>query len=257
MFSKIFFPIALFVLFFSISAISQEENLKGQFNIGIQGGPQFTNINTTNPEEQIISNTGYTIGFFGEYHITNELKLRVGSYFDGRKYEVEITQPYVSGLNSDSVVYTGYNSFYFYQNKYSLNYLTFPVNVIYQKGNEKLKVLVQFGLYYSALLNATQNGNSLLHIDSTDAPHFANPKWDAGDHIKSYNGSVSSNYNHSDFGLNLYIGAWFKISSNLSITCAPGITYSFSKIYSSLDIEESWGTMPRFDVGVIYRFRKK
>jgi len=257
MFSKILFLFSFLVLFFSLSASSQEENVKGQFNIGIQGGPQFTNISPYSSTYQMISKTGYTIGAFGEYFITNDLKFRLGGYIDNRNYEKYANYSAVSGYDTDSVIYTGYKSYYLLQIDYSLNYFTLPLSIIYQKGNEKVKVFAQFGIYYSLLLNATQNGSSDLYIDPIDAPHFDDPILTAGHHLQSYSGLVSSNYNSSDFGINFYIGAWFKISKSLSATFSPGLTYGFSNVFINPEIDSNWGSIIKLDAGIIYKIEKK
>lgn len=254
---KFSFLLLFLFLFISLTAVSQEENLKGQFNVGVQGGPQFTNISDYSSNYQMISKTGYTIGAFGEYYITNDFKLRLGAYFDNRKYEKYANYSAVSGYDSDSMVYTGYKSYYLLQIDYSLNYLTLPLNVIYQKGNEKVKVFVQFGIYYSLLLNATQVGSSDLYIDPEDAEHFIDPKLTAGHHLESYTGDVSYDYNSSDFGINFYIGGLFKISKNLSATFSPGLTYGFSNVFINPEIDSNWGSIIKLDAGIIYKIEKK
>lgn len=257
MLSKIFIPFSLFILFFSLSASPQEENLKGKFTIGIQGGPQFTNISDYSSNFQMISKTGYSIGAFGEYFITNDFKLRLGAFYDNRKYEKYANYSAVSGYDSDSMVYTGYNSFYLLQIDYSLNYLTLPLSLIYQKGNEKVKVFVQFGIYYSLMISATQDGSSDLYIDPEDAGHFINPDLSAGHHLQSYNGDVSYDYNSSDFGINFYIGAWFKISDKLSAAISPGLSYGFSNVFVNPEIDSNWGPNIKLDAGIIYSLGKK
>lgn len=251
-----FLSIFLF-LFISLTAVSQEENLKGQFNVGIQGGPQFTNISDYSTGYQMISKTGYTIGAFGEYYVTNDFKLRLGAYFDNRKYEKYANYSSVSGFDSDSTIYIGYNSFYLLQIDYSLNYLTLPISIIYQKGNEKVKVFVQFGIYYSLLLSATQDGSSDLYIGPDDAEHFIDPELSAGHHLESYSGDVSYDYNSSDFGINFYIGAWFKISDKLSATFSPGLSYGFSNVFINPELDSNWGSIIKLDAGIIYSLGKK
>jgi hypothetical protein len=152
------------------------------------------------------------------------------------------------------MVYTGYGSYYLLQIDYSLNYLTLPLSIIYQKGNEKVKVFTQFGIYYSMLLNASQDGSSDLYIDQADAEHFIDPELSAGHHLESYSGDVRNDYNSSDFGISFYIGAWFKISEKFSITLSPGLTYGFSNVYSNPEFDSNWNSIIKIDAGLIYSF---
>jgi len=244
----------LLLLFISFLTYSQEESLKGKFNIGVQGGPQFTNVDISNFTYEMNSKTGYTVGVFGEYFFSNELKIRFGCNIDNRKYQQYKNQASITAYDYDSILYTGYSSYYLYQNDYSLNYLTFPLNVIYQKGNERVKVFVQFGLYYSLLLNAAQDGSSDLYIDPVDAAQFIDPLLSAGHHLGSYTGSAKSQYNNSDFGVNFYIGGWFKISDNLSATFSPGITYGISNVFSIPEWDSKWGSIVKLDAGIVYNF---
>lgn len=254
MFSRTLLPFSFLMLFLGITAFAQEENLKGQFNIGILGGPQFTNISSTNFEEQFISKTGYTIGAFGEYYLSNDFKLRLGAYFDNRKYEKYENYSSISGYDSDSAIYIGSNSFYLVQINYSLNYVTLPLSIIYQKGSEKVKVFAQFGIYYSMLLSASQNGSSDLYIDPSDAEHFIEPELSAGHHFERYSGDVSNDYNSSDFGINFQLGAWFKISNKLSAIASPGLSYGFSNVLLDPEIDSNWGSIVQLNAGLIYNF---
>ncbi len=136
------------VFFFAIPSTGKAQVLskKGLFNLGVEGGMQFTNIRDFSSLYQASSGIGYSIGGYAEYNISNDFKVRGGLYFDNRVFQLNGNFPFID--STGKVL----QSYYLYQADYKMNYLTIPLYIIYQRGSDKLKVTVQGGIYYSIYL---------------------------------------------------------------------------------------------------------
>ena len=118
-----------FILMLSIVAASaQFETRKGLFNIGVDGGVQFTDIQSSGTIFQPSSKMGYAIGVFGDYYISNDFRLRLALNFDNRAFQINSNVPLLDTAGNIG------NSYYLYQVDYKLNYLTIPIGIIYTRG---------------------------------------------------------------------------------------------------------------------------
>ena len=238
----------------SLTLTAQESN-KGKFNLGFDGGVQFTNIEdrtTINPASQ---KTGYIFGPYAEYFITDLFSVKLGIYFDNRGFKIDDLYVGLSGnsvIYPDSVVYSP-GSYFHTTGDYSLNYLTVPLSINYVKGSERFKIFVQAGVYYSILLNADIEGYSDLYIEPEYAPHFDTVP---GHHIENYNGDTTSLFNSFDAGMSLYLGGIIKLSEHWGITVSPGFQVSFTHLYNRPDIDAKWRQLFKIKAGVVYTFSK-
>ena len=248
----------LFLSLFPSFLVAQESN-KGKFNIGFEGGVQFTNVEDRSTLNPAIRKTGYSFGPYAEYFISELFSLRLGLYFDNRGYKID--DLYVGLADSsqiipDSIVYSR-SSYLHITRNYSINYLTIPLSICYVKGSDKFKIYVQAGLYYSLLVNATQEGFNDLYIEPEYAPHFPPPYNVPGHQIEDFNGDATSIFNTYDFGMNLYLGFLFQFNPQWGLTVSPGFSYSFANLYFNPEIDAKWSQIYKINAGVVYTLKKK
>ena len=161
------FIIILIFIIPGTSMLQAQESNKGKINFGFDGGVQFTNTNNNTTLNPTSRKTGYILGPYAEYFISDLFSVKLGLYFDNRGFKID--DLYVGLADSsqiipDSIVYSAKSYLHITRN-YSINYLTIPLSISYVKGSGRFKIYVQAGIYYSLLLNATQNGSNDLYID--------------------------------------------------------------------------------------------
>ncbi|RLD35240.1 MAG: hypothetical protein DRI72_00840 [Bacteroidetes bacterium] len=253
--------ILIIVLIFLIpnthSLYAQESN-KGKINFGFDGGVQFTNTNNKTTLNPTSRKTGYILGPYAEYFISDLFSVKLGLYFDNRGFKID--DLYVGLADSsqiipDSIVYSAKSYLHITRN-YSINYLTIPLSISYVKGSGKFKIYVQAGVYYSLLLNATQKGFNDLYIDPEYAPHFSPPFDVPGHSIEDFTGDATSIFNTYDFGMNLYLGGIVQISPHWGLTVTPGFAFSFTNLYYQPEIEAKWTQIFQLKAGVVYTLNR-
>ena len=253
---KILLKVFVLSLLFSFSQVlTAQESNQGKFNLGFDGGVQFTNVEdrtTINPAERKI---GYTFGPYAEYFISDLFTVKLGVYFDNRGFKIDdlyVGYADTSQLYPDSVVYSA-DSYLHITRDYSMNYLTVPLSISYVKGSEKFKIFVQLGVYYSILLNAHKKGYNDLYIDPVYEPHFNL----SGHQIEYFDEDATTLFNSFDVGMNLYLGGLIKLYKNWSLSVTPGFQFSFTHLYYRPDIDASWRQIFQIKAGVVYTLSKK
>ncbi len=238
---------------------AQQVQTKGLFNIGIEGGVQFTNIKDFSPVYQAKSKTGYRVGGFAEYFVINDLKLHAGIYYDDRAFQLAADFPFVDSTGKIL------KSYYFYQVDYKLNYLTLPLSIIYQRGGEKFKITLQAGIYYSIFLNATMNGAEDVYVDPDDVGLITDTTLRVGHNQKLYSGSTmgigfykseSFYFSSYDFGFNFLIGVIYNITPQIGISAGVGFTYSISSVFENPEVNSKWLQNTHVNLGFVYTLKK-
>lgn len=248
---RIIFTIALAIIFFVQSSISQEVNVKkGSMNVGFEAGIQFTGI--SDPYSQYSDNgIGYATGVFFDYYISNLIKLRGGLYYDSRAFSVG-DFGYIEDTN---LIYRS-TSYYNVLREYKVNYLTIPISFIYIKGTNKFNLFIQGTIYYSLYLNSNQKGDFHIYISEEDAPYFDNENYPEfnipGDHYFEVEDELFST---SDIGMNLFFGATYFINPNIGITLSPGFSYSFANVWEDPLRETTWTSLYKINAGIIYTIK--
>jgi hypothetical protein len=115
---------------------------------------------------------------------------------------------------------------------------------------------VEAGVFYSLLVNATQQGQNDLYIEPEYAPHFEEPYNVPGHQYEDFNGDATSIFNTYDFGVNLFLGGIVQFNPQWGLTVAPGFSYSFANLYYQPEIDARWTQIFRINAGVIFTFKK-
>jgi len=242
-----------------ILSLSQTVNAqiyqKGSVNIGIDGGIQFTNVSTNFTSNSPSSGTGFSIGPYVEYHVSNNFKLRLGAQYDNRAFGINESAIWRAVCEDSLFIYE--NSYIQYKRDYKVNYLTLPLSIIYVKGNEKFKIYVQLSFYYSIYLSAHQKGFNDLYIDTLDFQNICDTTISVGHNIKEFDEAVERGFNTSDFGLNFYIGGIIKLAPGLGLTIAPGFTWGMGDVFEDQSIMSNWSRIFKINTGIVYTFKKK
>ncbi len=247
-------PITLFVLLLFILSspiFSQETYInKGKFNIGFEGGIQFTGVNDTYMHVSE-GGIGYNFGPLIEYYLNDFVKIKAGLQYDSREFTLKDLLPIV-----DSSGYMGASSYYSSVENYKVNYLTIPLSITYIKGTDNFKFYVQGTFYYSILINSVQTGETFVYISESDAEHynFVNyPEFNTpGYH---YLNQAEQKFNSSDIGINLFVGGIYYIKPNLGISLSPGFSYAFSNVWEDPLRTATWSQLYKVTIGVVYSIK--
>ena len=263
----LFLSFSFLFLIHSHFSFSQEEittTRKGSFNIGAEGGVQFTNIKDVNSFYNPSSNTGFTAGLFGEYYVSNDFKVKLGAIYDSRGFDMDATV-----IFPDTALQTLSNSYYLYQVNYKVNYLTLPIGIGYERGGEKFKLLLQVYFYYSLFLNSTMNGGELYYFDPIDGFDLSGSTLNQGLNEFSYSGNTEGvsfkntletdtepydveNFNSSDLGFGLMIGGMYRITPSLGISASFGFNWSIGKLFENPELDAKWQQITRINIGILY-----
>ena len=252
-FKKLFqlFLTAVFVFGFSFSANTQIYQ-KGDVNIGIEGGVQFTNISDSYTTNLPTSGVGFSLGPYIEYHVSPAFKFRFALNYDNRKYGIA-EPPYPVNDSAGNFE----KSYFQFNRDYSVNYLTIPLSVFYVKGNDKFKIYIQVSFYYSLYLNAHQKGTNNLYIDPIDYPFVTDSTITAGHNIREIDEPVEGLFSSSDFGINFYLGGIIKLSPSLGLSIAPGFTVGMADVYEDPIRRSNWSRIFKINAGIVYTLKKK
>jgi len=243
----------LFIATILSTPITAQVYQKGDLNIGVEGGVQFTNITDSYTVNTPIGGVGFSLGPYVEYHVSPVFKLRLGLNYDNRKYSINEPRYAIPDTNGNYLK----NSYFQFNRDYSVNYLSIPLSLFYVKGNEKFKIYIQLSFYYSLYLNANQEGQNHLYIDSTDYQEIPDPEIHVGHNIKEFKGPVEGLFNSSDFGINFYLGGIIKLAPNLGLTIAPGFTVGIANVYENPNRKSKWSRIFKINTGIIYTLKKK
>lgn len=272
-FRNYFFPFLITLFFFyTQTAFSQgfePTTKKGLFNIGIEGGVQFTSINSYSSFYVPSSKVGFTSGLFSEYYVSNDFKLKLAFLYDDRPFELtgNLLFADTSGQNIS-------NSYYLYQSDYKVNYLTIPIGIGFERGSQKFKLILNLNFYYSILLNARMQGGELYYFDPKDGFDLTETTLQQGLNEYQLSGKTTGvsftdvsagsaeqynteNFNSSDFGFSLFIGGIYQATPELGISLSFGFSYSLGKVFENPEIDSKWSQMTKINLGVVYTLFKK
>ena len=62
-----------------------QQTMKGQFNLGFEGGVQFSNVEDARTLNPAGSKTAYSLGPYIEYFISDIFTVKMGLYFDNEE----------------------------------------------------------------------------------------------------------------------------------------------------------------------------
>lgn len=246
------------ILFFTTSLISQTENNEKRISLGFETGVQFTKIYDSRAFSSLPkSKTGFSVGFFGDYKLSELVKTRIGIYYDNRGFiDQDVFSP-ISEIQSDDSTYVSYASYFATDLDYTLNYLTIPLSFLYTKRNNKFSFFLQGSIYYSILISAHRTGYTDLYIYPDHAPKFENPELkNPGSTITEYNNEdVYELFGSNDWGVQLFFGVIFHINEDLSVQLAPGTTIAFQNLYADPVRSSKWNSIYKINAGIIYNIK--
>lgn len=264
-----FFSINLLILlsFFTSNLTSQnlqQVSLKGTFNVGLEGGVQFTSINQYSSFYVPSSKVGFIAGIFGEYYLSESFKIKAAALYDSRPFELSGELIY-----ADTAMQSYSNSYYLYQVDYAVNYLTIPIGIGYEKGSDKFKILLNINVYYSILLNASMKGSELYYFDPGDGFDLTNTILQPGVNSFSLSGATEGvafseilkdsqeqyrveDFNTSDFGMNLMIGGLYQATPQLGFSLSFGFGFSFDQVFVNPEVNSKWSQITKINLGVVY-----
>ncbi len=257
LFQKAFF-VSMFFLFINVDLFSQEPNPDNRFNIGFEGGYQYTNVYDSEAFTVLPKGkSGYNFGLFGDYKLGGSIKLGLGLYLDKRGFKSNDYLSPIGELQSDDSIYVSYASYYQTNLDYSLNYLTIPVSLIYYRESEKISIYLKASLYYSLLLSANKDGSTELYIFPDHAPNFeAEELRVPGSTITNFNNEdVFDDFNTDDWGVQLNIGLLYKLNDRIGIHFSPGLTLAFQQLYADPIRSSKWNNIYRVNVGFNYKLK--
>ncbi len=245
----------LFVFFFitSLSLVAQQ-NLKEKLSIGFEGGTQFTNINSTIYSNAPTSRIKPDIGIFALYDITQDFKIKFGFYYDTRAYRVRYKSGYLAETDTSS--YVGYNSYFQYDLIYNVDFLTIPLNFVYEKEGDKFGIFLEVGFYYSFYLGNNVSGFTDFYVHPNDAPHFNDPNLTQGHHRVAFDGPVDNFFNTYDFGINLHFGIAYFINPQIELRFAPGFTYGLANVFENPNFQSRWSNLFKLRFGIVYKLHR-
>lgn len=263
---KVKYLITIVVFLVTVSINAQEFDKKGHISVGIEGGPQITGIKGFAGIYSPVSKVAYYAGVFGDYFISNDLRIRIGAYYDNRRFGLEGYLPYLAN-EIDDTIYISYDSYYLYQVDYNLNYLTFPVGLVYTKGNSKFKVQIQANFYYSLFINATYKGSDNYYIHPDDISYFVDTGLNPGNNFYEYSGSavgvafdqddILYHFNTGDYGFNFSVGGMYLLNDRMNLTAGIGFTLGIANIFQDSRIDSNWSQITKFNIGFNYILEKK
>lgn len=271
---RIFIILFFTALFFLIIQESFSQGFepiskKGLFNIGAEGGVQFTSIHNYSSFYTPSSKVGFTGGLFAEYFVTNDFKLKVSVLYDDRPFELSGNLAF-----SDTSGQQISGSYYIYQTDYKVNYLTIPFGIGYERGSEKFKLVLNLNFYYSILFNASMQGVEIYYFDPSDGFDLSETTLHQGENDFRLSGSTSGiaftnvskeatepytieKFNTSDFGMNLMIGGLYQATTEIGISLTFGFAYSFNQVLENPEIDSKWSQITKINLGVVYTLFKK
>jgi hypothetical protein len=241
-------------IFFSGALFAQETNggNNGKISLGLEITPQFTKISNTNYVDCSSKVRPYT-GIFILYDVNQVLKFKTGLFFDMRSYGIYLK---TSGLKlSDSTGYTGYNSYLEFDFTNTVNYITVPVDFFYQKGDGKLKVFVEGGLYFSLTINNNSKGDGDMYIHPDDLDGFNDSTLTAGHHYKHFDSSNDNFFNTYDLGVNLGMGISYYFKPELALQFSPGFSYGLTNVFEDPETSSKWSNIFKLHLAMVYKLK--
>lgn len=238
---------------------------KGTFNIGAEGGVQFSNVDNFSSRYEAKSKTGFNVGAFVEYYVSSSFKLRSGFYYDSRGFNAFSQTTLYAVDSSDNIK----SYLYLYDVDYKLNYLTIPLGIAFERGSEKLRLMIQVNFYYSLLLNANMEGTEAYYFDPEQGIDLSGTILNQGLNEFSLTGSTdgfartnigqdriselnTDNFNTNDIGFNLLVGLMFNVTKKLGLFANFGFSYSMGRLYENPEMDSKWSQLTKVNLGISY-----
>lgn len=256
LFQKAFFVSILF-LFINTNLFSQQPKPETRFNIGFEGGYQYTSIYDSEAYSVLPKGkSGFNFGLFGDYKLGGSIKLGLGFYLDKRGFKSNDLSP-IQELQSDDSIYVSYASYYQTNLNYTFSYLTIPVSLIYYRESDKISMYLKASIYYSLLISANKDGSTELYIYPDHAENFeAEELRVPGSTITNFNNEdVFDDFNTDDWGVQLNLGILYKLTDRIGIHFSPGLTLAFQQLYADPVRSSKWNNIYRVNVGFNYKLK--
>ncbi len=240
---------------FGINTIDAQNNTaqERKLSVGVEITPQFTNISSASYAGSDTKVRPYT-GVFIIYDASEIMKFKTGLYFDMRSYGIHFKSTSLSF--NDSTNFTGFNSYYELDVTNTVNYLTVPVNFFYQKGNGKLKVYVEGGLYFAIALNNKVKGFNDYFIHPDDLEGFNDSTLTSGHHYNYYDGSVDNYFNTYDIGINLGLGISYYVKPDIALQFSPGFSYGLANVFENPERSSKWNNIFKLHLALVYKLKE-
>ena len=231
---------------------------KNKLSIGFEAGYQSTSITNDISSTAVTgSGGGLNASVFGSYPVSNSLNFELGFRYDSRGFTTKDFINPIAELQSDDSIYVSWSSYYSDSFKYRLNYLTIPISVVYERGNDKHKIFLKLSFYYSLLLNAQKSGNTELFIDPEHAPNFEDPELQqAGYTYNDINkADITNKFNSDDYGIQFFIGYQYKINEKFALRFTPGLTIGLQTLSANPLDNSKWNNIYLINAGIIYTLK--
>ncbi len=240
--------------------VDQPEQNKpdNKINLSFVAGPQFTDVSNMG-SANTSGKVGLLLGILGEYNLFKSIKISSGIIFDRRGFGLELYNPYVAFPDTFS-----YKSHSEIDMTYNVDFLTFPLNVKYEVGEEQFKFFIQGTFYYSFYLSSYRKGFTNLYIHPDDFQYIdpeQDPDIQPGDNRTNYNERTDlflgdEKFSNFDFGLVFYLGAQYDLTDKLSVHFAPGFTSSFGSLLDNPMYKTTkWVKNFKIETGITYKLK--
>lgn len=184
------FVLIIIIFFSSENLYSQNENSDSNFNVGINLGPNYTNIRGGSFTEEFSSKISYFIGLKLEYNITEKISVIANLNYDSKYLKDDFVQIRPSAFSTEPFI----PQELIIDDQLKLKYLNIPVLVRYYLGS-KNNYFINLGGFFNNLLNAK-------YIRNDDQYYLGYFNKDSSDYIKS-----------SDFGISFGLGTKFNFEN--------------------------------------------
>lgn len=241
------------LFFLTLTSAQAQSTFADRVNLIWEIGPQVTYIENPGYINTPTGKLKPNIAFRAEYVIKQQISVSAGLVFDPRGYNAQYQSSYL--IESDTSSYVGYHSYFRYDDTYSANYLSIPLQFIYMSQGRKFSVFVQAGIYFSLFLNARKKAFSDYYIDPVDLNHFSDSTLTSGHHINQSDEPVQHVFNTYDFGFNISVGIIYRWSSRISFKFTPGFNYGLAHAFENPEISAKWDRISRLNVGIVYKLR--
>lgn len=195
----------------------------GKLEIGIEGGPNWSNISRERFKSDYKTLAYGSGGFTFHYHFSKLFSLKTGLNYEARGFEYPITFTY-----PDHTEYPWFST--------RFDFLTIPLMARLTLG-EKVQFFLNAGAYYSLLLD--KRG----HLEG-DEPGFN----------KKHNYYLNS-YQKKDFGLSAGIGVGIPLNENWKLSLETRANLGFVTFTSEVP-SKSWSSYNVL-LGISYRVKSK
>jgi hypothetical protein len=248
---KLFLLLA--AVLFTLTGMHAQATFADRMNLIWEIGPQFTYIENPGYLNSPTGKIKPNVALRAEYIIKDKISITAGLVYDPRGYHAKYQSAYL--VESDTSTFVGYHSYFKYDNTYTANYLTFPVQFVYMSQGRQFRLFVQAGIYFSLYINGRQKTFSDYYIDQEDLGHFSDSTLTSGHHILQADQVAKGVFNTYDFGFNISVGIIYRWNSRISFKFTPGFNYGLAHAFENPEISAKWDRISRINAGIVYKLR--